>query len=156
MQTTTIIKMYNELTPSLQGVVSKILEEAESSFGSSNYLTLVAKTLIKNLVETNPENTLVQGIFVSSIPDDITNEELDWETTFAYMKKRKNIFDDFCFSVFKPIIEYLLGIKIEKSLNEDQKKALGTAIAVAAIIHFSNLRVEIKDKWHISPHLEEK
>jgi hypothetical protein len=62
----------------------------------------------------------------------------------------------FVFFVFKPIIEYLLGIKIEKSLNEDQKKALGTAIAVAAIIHFSNLRVEIKDKWHLFPHLEEK
>ena len=144
---TTINEMYSDLSPSLQDVVNRILCEARYSSASSSYLIGVANKLIKFLVESNPENDIVQGVFISSIPGDITNEDLDWETTFDRMNNNQTIFDVVAFFFFKPLIEYLLGIKIENNLNKDQRRAIGLAIAIAAIKHFATITVDIEGRF---------
>ena len=72
---------------------------------------------------------------------------MDWETTFDRMNNNQTIFDVVAFFFFKPLIEYLLGIKIENNLNKDQRRSIGLAIAIASIKHFATITVDTKGNF---------
>lgn len=140
----TIATMYDELPGIAQATIQSILVECKKSKATSSFVLDVArKQVLPVLSKVNPGDAEIQSVLVSGKPIDIRFTDLDWETTFDLLSKEKPTwFQKILWDVWiRPSLGFIIGIKIPQELtkNREQRLIFGKWLAIAAIIHFSEI-----------------
>lgn len=140
----TITTMYDELPSIAQATIQSILVESRKSKATSSFVLDVArKQVLPVLSKVNPGDAEIQSALVSGKPIDIRSMYLDWETTFDLLSKEKPTWlQKILWDVWiRPSLGFIIGVKIPQELtkNREQRLIFGKWLAIAAIIHFSEI-----------------
>jgi len=127
----TLTAIYNQLPEQDKATVRCILQECNKSKATSSFVLSIAENkILPILARVNPQ----ESFFNKSLKD----INLDWETTFDLLSAEKtSLLQKVLWSVYRPGINLLLGIKIPKDLERSERLIFGKIIVIAAAIYYS-------------------